>query len=874
MFVRAFALGAVLAFVGACKSSTSSPATDGAVRLAVVSGSNQMANVSTALAAPLVVQAVTAAGRPVTGVSVTWTVTGGGSVTPAASTTDASGQASVSWTLGPRPGVQTATASSPAISGANASFIASNGATITGAVTIANPNPTTFFSASRARQAAAAGTHAATVPRYSSHGLVVIFRSDLLHVAAAGSPAYRSIATARSTAAMLRDRIATLTSSLPVRAVRVSPAILAAHVTLSDTTAAATVTAALRADPTVVSVSPDVIVSIRDGAPVPQAVALRYSGALRTSSRHATGAATSVPNDPYYWTQAWNSNMIDLPRAWAITTGSTGFTIAVIDMGVRFDDPDVAANFTQDGYDFVSATPLTDLGYASPGNFCNGGSFTTIDDDSTPGPDPDPTDPNDVAYDSTQACWQPQSLGDHGLWTSGIIGAVGNDQVGAVGVNWVARIRPIRVLGITGDGTGFDVAQGILYAAGLAATGENDSLVTAPSRSPIINLSLGGFGSDPSEQAAVAAAEQAGSLIVAAAGNATTDIPFYPAAYPGVIAVSAVGMDGVIASYSNGGSYVSLAAPGGEFRLDDNGGDGVFGPGWDFTTGAPTYLFGYGTSAAAPHVAGVAALLLAHEPGLTASQLTTRLEQYANRPPNSTRSDNYGWGIVDAFNALTQQNGPPRALYARLLDATTGVVVASMPTDAGGGFAFTQLATGSYELEAGQDESADGRIGIPGRRFAWAGGAAGPTPFSTSGPAVQTAGVAIGVPMEAEPNDNPSTATPLSVDAYVEGYITPPDSVDYYKVLIPTTGVYTFETSGVTGACGAGIELDTYLELHTSSGALTVANDDDGLDTGPACSSVSASLAPGTYYVVVRPNPNAGALNSAGRYRLEARSGS
>ncbi len=865
-----FVIAALLA--AGCKNSdtTSTPPASGANQLVIVSGANQIANVSTALPAPLVVEVQNGAGAGVAGATVSWTVTGGGSLSASTSSTSSQGQASVTWTLGPTPGSQTVTAAS---SGSSVAFIASNGPTITGTVTIANSDPTSFFStASAGAPKQVNGPRPFTGTRYSSTGIEVMYDNTAFHAEAAGSAAYRSMDVAVSTAGAIQQRLAAVTASLPVTNLRVSPAILAAHLTVTDTTRVEQVMAALRADPSVTSVTRDLIYSIRDGAPAAQPARL---SAVRASpaSVHATGAATALPNDPYYAYQSWNLSMTDMPRAWALTTGSTAFSVAVIDMGVRTTDPTLSSVFTSDGYDFVSQTTLSSLGYyPAVGVYCVGGAtFTTIDGNGPP--HADPTDPDDIYQDTTGGCWEHNALGDHGQWTSGIIGAAGNNGQNVTGIEWNARIRPIRVLGITGDGISFDIAQGILYAAGLPATGANGQLVSVAAKSPIINMSLGGYGADPTDQAAVAAAIQAGCLIVASAGNETTDQPIYPAAYAGVLGVSAVGMDGTIASYSNAGSYVQLAAPGGEFRLDDNGGDGVLGPGWDFTQGVPTLLFGYGTSASAPHVSGAAALVLASSPGLSASAITTRLEQYATRPANSSRNNTYGWGIVDAYNAITQTNGPPRTIYVRLLNSTTGAVVATVPA-ANGQFSFTQLAPGTYQIVAGEDESGDATIGIPGRRFAWAGSAAAPTVFTAAsgGTAIQTAGIAIGVPLESEPNDAIASANPLSVNGYVTGQIYAPDVADYYQVLIPAQGTYSFQTYGVTGACGWGIELDTKIQLYNSSGGSVASNDDSNGFAGPNCSLITTSLAAGTYYVAVTGSAASG-LNTQGRYRLQVRSG-
>jgi hypothetical protein len=338
------------------------------------------------------------------------------------------------------------------------------------------------------------------------------------------------------------------------------------------------------------------------------------------------------------------------------------------------------------------------------------------------------------------------------------------------------------------------------------------------------------------------------------------------------MAVAAVGMDGALATYSNAGNDLSVAAPGGDFRLDDNGGGGVLGPGWDFEANSPTYLFGYGTSASAPFVSGIAALLLAQNPGLTAAQLRSRIEQYATRPAGASRSDTFGWGIVNANNALTQQVGPTHKTLVRLVNATTGAAARTVAVDASGSFVFTRVDTGAYFVQAGDDEAGDNLIGVPGRRFAWAGGFGKPMVFNVNGDSHSVA-IALGIPTESEPNDDPAHANQLSVGSYVIGSITPPDTVDVYSVTIPTSGVYTFETSGLVGSCGMGIELDTFLQV-TSSTAGTSAGTNDNVTsaTERLCSRVQATLAPGIYYVTVTGSRASG-LSGIGRYRLEVRSG-
>jgi hypothetical protein len=231
----------------------------------------------------------------------------------------------------------------------------------------------------------------------------------------------------------------------------------------------------------------------------------------------------------------------------------------------------------------------------------------------------------------------------------------------------------------------------------------------------------------------------------------------------------------------------------------------------------------------------------------------------------------YGWGIANAYNALTQQHGAPHNTMVRLLDATSGGIVRTAKVDANGNFAFTRVPSGAFYLQAGDDDNGDGVIGVAGHRFGWAGTFAKPTLFNVNGNA-SSAAIVLGTPIESEPNDDVAHANLLSVGSWVAGSITRPDAIDIYVVNIPADGVYTFETSGLVGSCGLGIELDTYLSVTRPEGTIVASNDNSSSATGPYCSKVQGTLLAGIYYVSVKGVASSG-LADHGRYRLEVRAG-
>lgn len=858
----------LLASLAACGDDAVPPEFSQPARLVATSGSGQsVVNGPAAAPQPLIATVFDIKDRPVQGVPVSWALSDpSGSLSATSSTTDSTGAASVHWTLGQSSGTQFVTATSSAVKGAAAVFSGTNTTmTISGAVSLGPGVPLSFTGGGApppdlpegaVRYEAARVGAALEAARARSRRLIVQFTGVAARVG--GGVAVGPAAIGRSETAMAAALAPALAAGL-VRSLEPSPVILATRVTVAEGVAVADAAAALRAAPGVASVEVDELQPMLGdyvAAPIP-----------RDDRPYSNALSGTLPNEPFMAQSLWHYNMIDAPRAWATQTGSASVLVAVVDNGIRFDHPALATctsyqscsagNLTTDGYNFVAAGNR--LSSAQP--VCGGG--TTLLPEAGPGPNP--TQPDDLGFSSAGGCWARSTLGNHGLHVAGTIGARGNDGQGIAGINWTVRIRPVRALDITGSGSYFDIAQGVLYAAGLPASGAGGATVTAPSRAAVINMSLGGTGTSTVLANAVSAATNAGSLIVASAGNSQSSGSFIPASYPDVLTVSALGPDLQLASYTNVGSNTSLAAPGGNFRASATA--GVVSSTWDFVANAPSYAYYQGTSMAAPHVTGVAALVLAANPGMTNAQLRTRLQTTALHLGAPGRDDRYGWGVVNAYNAVNNLTARAAATWVHLLDSATGDTIRRVQAGTDGSFSAARVAPGSYWAVAGQDEGADGRIGVPGRRFGWFGGPTGPAPITLASGASAAIAIFAGTPVESKPNNAQATANRIVVNGYVLGQLNATYREAWFAVQIPRAQDYTIETNGVLGSCGYGIELDTAIDLLDATGTVLATNNDATFPGSRFCSRIVRAMTPGSYFVRVRP----GTANAIGQFTLQVR---
>ncbi|MFF8672962.1 S8 family serine peptidase [Streptomyces sp. NPDC015242] len=343
--------------------------------------------------------------------------------------------------------------------------------------------------------------------------------------------------------------------------------------------------------------------------------------------------AAVTPNDTDYgkqWDLFESTAGMNVPTAWDTSTG-TGVTVAVIDTGYVAHS-DLAANIVG-GYDFISDTAVS-----VDGN----------------GRDSNPADPGDWYNAGECGAGVPASNSSwHGTHVAGTIAAATHNGKGIAGIAYGAKISPVRVLGKCG-GYDSDIIDAITWASGGTVSGVPANTNVAK----VINMSLGGGGAcSTATQSAINGAVNRGTTVVVAAGNENTNASSSsPANCANVITVAATNRAGSRASYSNYGTVVDIAAPGGETRTTTaNGILSTLNSGTK-TPSTENYAYYQGTSMATPHVAGLAALMKSANSALTPAQIESAIKTNA-RPLPGTCSGGCGAGLADAARTVQAVKG-------------------------------------------------------------------------------------------------------------------------------------------------------------------------------------------------------------------------
>jgi len=334
-----------------------------------------------------------------------------------------------------------------------------------------------------------------------------------------------------------------------------------------------------------------------------------------------------------YFIEQWNLTRIQADQAWDITTGSTDIIIAIVDTGVDLTHPDLSSKIVS-GWDFVNDdTPQDDHG--------------------------------------------------HGTQVAGVAAAASNNSIGIAGVSWGAKIMPLKALNEDNWGFYSDIAEAITYAADHEAK--------------IINLSVGKHMPSSILEEAVEHAYNKGCLLVAAAGDESSDYPvLYPAAYDHVLAVAGSDYHDRRVSTSGYGSHIDVAAP----SLDI--------PSTNWPTSPYPYVVESGTSVAAPQVAGIAALVWSVQPSYTVTNVMNIIEwtsEDITESPAGAGWDEYtGWGRINARNALAGIIGYVNDNEGNAVGGATvtvnGPVAGSTATQGNGFFRYASALPGTYSVTA------------------------------------------------------------------------------------------------------------------------------------------------------------------------------
>ena len=561
-----------------------------------------------------------------------------------------------------------------------------------------------------------------------------------------------------------------------------------------------------------------------------------------------------VPNDTRYSEQWHYFNNgsgegeslggIGLPEAWNVTKGSPDVVVAVLDTGILLNHPDIAGSpNVVPGYDMITDPRIAN------------------DND---GRDPDPTDTGDAIRAGECGNGPPQDRGNswHGTHVAGTVGVgITNNNRGIAGVNWNTKVQSVRVLGKCG-GTTADIIDAIRWAAGLEVTGVPKN--QTPAR--VINMSLGAAGvncptQDQATQSAIRDAVLAGTAVVVAAGNEAMDASqATPASCDNVIAVAASDPGGsLVTRYSNFGRTVDILAPGGDrARADQFGVLSMVDGGYEFFNG---------TSMAAPHVAGVAALILSKNPEMDPGQLEARLKHDALPRNNNECPRPCGAGLLQAkfivvpdkadlgvrvtvspemvkvddaltYSVTITNHGPQKATGVKLINTLPqGVAFISKEFNHG-------TCTGNSVITCDTDDLPNGfhaRLTVVAKA-------------EMAGTITNRAEVKGNLSDDNRSNDIASAITivkpngtppPKNIPVAppsTEGNLTEFRQKDLYQVVVEDQGVYKFETSGPT---------NVMMTLYGPNNRHTrIAQD---LDSGEGRNAkIVKSLESGKYFVEVR----------------------
>jgi len=342
---------------------------------------------------------------------------------------------------------------------------------------------------------------------------------------------------------------------------------------------------------------------------------------------------TSIPNDPSLSSQ-YNLALIQAEKAWNISQGDTNVVIGIVDSGVDWPHPDLYANIWHNWKDIKSNWSGDTDGIIGDSIGWDFGGLGDGSGNATPDNNPIEDKPA------------------HGTLVAGTACAVTNNGIGVAGIGYKCKIMPVKVSEAdeidptTNDPYILYGFEGIKYAADNGAK--------------VINCSWGGGGYSSAEQDIINYAIAKGALVVAAAGNDGVSDKFYPAAYDGVLSAAATDQNDKVASYSNYGSSVDVAAPGNSI----------------YSTWQPnTYISGSGTSFASPLTSGVAALVFSHFPNYTPLQVAEQIRVNCDNIDalNPSYAYQVGKGRINAYKALADTNSESvRAVDVQFSDAAPG----------------------------------------------------------------------------------------------------------------------------------------------------------------------------------------------------------